>query len=136
MNVYSIPGKVEAVWREDVKALISTWLDYYVTLDDFRQAVLVNGVNHVRANGGIAWITDSTQAHGILSKEIQEFIDNDVFPALAEIGIKYFMTITSQVSAVTRLTVLSYSAKVGPHGITLVETDTLDNAIKWLKANE
>ena len=135
MNVYSIPGKVEAVWREDVKAIISTWSDYFVTLEDFKQAILVKGVNYARANDGIAWITDSRQAKGAFSKEIQEFIDNDVFPAFAKIGIKYFITITSQVSALTRLTVSSYSAKAGPHGITLVETNTVNGAIKWLKAN-
>jgi len=109
VKIYSIPGKLEVTWREDVKAVVDTWSNYVVTLEEFREAVLVKGMGYARSNGGVAWIVDASVAKGALSKEIKTFIDSDVFPVFARNGIKYFITITSQVSAITRMTVSSYS---------------------------
>ena len=69
------------------------------------------------------------------SKEIQDFIGNSVFPAFAKNNIKYFITITSKVSAITKMSVRSYSAKTGPNGLKLVELNSVADAITWLKAN-
>jgi hypothetical protein len=85
-------------------------------------------------NGAKAWIVDSSKATGTFSQEIQEFIGTDVFKAFAGAGIKYFITINSS-SAVTRMTVRNYSAKIGSSGIKLVDVPTLSAAIDWLKRN-
>ena len=135
MKIYSIPGKLEVTWREDVKAVVDTWSNYVVTLEEFREAVLVKGMGYARSNGGVAWIVDSSVAKGALSKEIKTFIDSDVFPVFARNGIKYFITITSQVSAITRMTVSSYSVDAGPHGMKLLEAKSVEEAVMWLKAN-
>lgn len=134
MKIYSIPGKLEVTWREDVKAVVDTWSNYVVTLEEFREAVLVKGMGYARSNGGVAWIVDASVAKGALSKEIKTFIDSDVFPVFARNGIKYFITITSQVSAITRMTVSSYS-EAGHYGIKLLEAKSVEEAVMWLKAN-
>lgn len=133
MQIHSVPGKLDVTWDNSVKAIIDTWTTYAITLDEFKEAVLVKGVNHAKANGGIAWIVDSSQAKGSFSQEIQMFIGTDIFPTFAKIGIKYFITINSQVSAVTKMTVRSYSAKTGPNGLQLVELNSVQDAIMWLK---
>ena len=135
MNVHSIPGKLQVTWRDDVKAIVDTWSTYFVSLDEFKTAVLEKGLSHAKANGGVAWIVDSSSAKGVFSQEIQDFIGSDVFPAFASIGIKYFITITSQVSALTKMTVKTYASKTGPHGLQLVELNSVDDAVAWLKAN-
>ena len=136
MKLHSIPGKLEVEWMGDVKAIVDTWSNYNVTLEEFRDSVLNKGLKHAKANGGVAYIVDSSTAKGVFSQEIQAFIDSDVFPAFAKGGIKYFITITSQVSSVTKMTVKNYSAKAGPHGLKLVELNSLKDAVEWLKLNK
>ncbi len=135
MQVFSIPEKLEVTWRSDVKAMIDTWSSYFVTLDEFKDAVLVKGLNHAKANGAVAWVVDSSTAQGSFSPEIQAFIGSDVFPAFAANGIKYFITITSQVSAITKMSVSSYSAKAGPNGLQLLEVASAEDAVAWLRQN-
>lgn len=135
MNIHSIPGKLDVSWRADVKAIVDTWSTYFVSLDEFKTAVLDKGLSHAKANGAIAWVVDSSSAKGVFTQDIQDFIGSDIFPAFAKNGIKYFITITSEVSALTKMTVKSYAAKTGPHGLQLVELNSVDDAVEWLKAN-
>ncbi len=135
MQIYSIPGKLTGTWRGDAKAVVDTWSSYFVTIDEFREAVLVKGVKHSKANGGRAWIVDSSSAKGVFAPEIQEFIGSDVFPAFAQNGVKYFITISKDANALTKMTVKSYSAKAGPNGLQLIDLNSVDDAIAWLKAN-
>ncbi len=135
MQVYQIPGKLTVTWNDEVKAIIDTWDSYFVTLDQFREAIFDKGVTFAKGRGVQAWIVDSSQAKGAFSQEIQDFIGSDVFPKFAEIGVKYFITINSEVSAVTKMSISSYSAKTGPNGLKLVELHSASDAIKWLKAN-
>ncbi len=134
MKVRDIPGKLTTSWLDDVKAVLDTWTSYDITLADFRQSVLVDGLNHAKAHGGVAWIVDSSNASGAFSPEIQAFIGSDVFPGFAKAGIKYFITITSKVSLETRRTVASYSAQTGPYGLQLIEVNSADDAREWLKS--
>lgn len=135
-KVYDIPGKLSVEWESDVKAIVDTWTNYSVTLDQFKDAVLEKGVSYARGKGVKAWIVDSSQANGAFSQEIQSCIGSTVFPKFAEIGVKYFITITSSVSAVTKMTVKSYSAKTGPNGLKLVEVNSREDALAWLKENK
>lgn len=132
MKVYSLPGKLEVTWDADVKAIIDTWSTYSISLEEFKEAVLVKGLNHAKANKGVAWIVDSSKAQGVFSQEIQGFIGSDIFPQFAKNGIKYFITI-DPVVPITRLTVSTYKKKLGPNGIQLVEVPNVAEAKKWLK---
>ncbi len=129
---HTIPGKLTCCWEPSVSAVVDTWQSYFVTLDAFKETVMVKGVSEARARGGKAWIVDSSTAKGNFPPEIQSFIGTDVFKKFAEIGIKYFITISSQ-SAATNMTIKNYSAKVGPAGIELVEATSAKDAIEWLK---
>lgn len=135
MNVHSIPGKLTVTWQNDVKAIVDSWDSYSITLEQFSDAVLAKGVNFAKSHKAVAWIVDSSKAKGAFSVEIQNFIGSDVFPAFAKIGIKYFITITSQISSVTKMSVKNYSAKTGPNGLKLVEVGSVSEAIEWLKHN-
>ena len=132
--VYSIPGKLEVQWAAGAKAIIDGWLNYGVSLADFREAVLVRGLNYAKQNGGRAWVVDSSRANGLFSDEIQKFIGTDVFPAFAKSGIKYFATISSK-SSLTNLSIGAYKAKLGPNGMKLLELGSVEQALQWLKAN-
>jgi hypothetical protein len=133
MLIHKIEGILTVTWSEEAKAVIDTWDSYYISLEQFRDAVLIKGVNHAKENGGIAWIVDSTNASGAFSQEIQDYIGTDIFPTFAKIGIKYFVTINSKKSAMTRINVSTYEAKTGPNNLQLISADSTEDAIKWLK---
>ncbi len=133
--IQTIQGKMESTWKEEVKAVVDTWTTYNVSLPDFKEAVLIKGVDYAKAHGAVAWIVDSSKAEGAFSMEIQNFIGSDIFPGFAKAGIKYFITISSKVSAVTNLNIKTYAAKTGPAGLKLIELNSVEDAVKWLKAN-
>jgi hypothetical protein len=135
-QIHNIPGKMETSWISEVNAVLDTWTTYVVSLSDFKEAVLVKGLDYARKHKGIAWIVDSSTAHGAFSQEIQAFIGSDVFPSFAKAGIKYFITILPKESAVTKMTVKNYMAKVGPNGLQLVECNSVEDAVEWLKQNK
>ena len=132
MDIHKINNKLNVSWRSDIKAIVDKWIDYNVPLAEFKDAVLGKGLDYAKAHGAVAWIVDSSTAKGVFSKEIQDFIGTDVFPAFAANGIKYFITILPE-NALTKLTVKNYSTKAGPHGLELVETGSLDAAVAFLK---
>jgi hypothetical protein len=131
----SIPGKLECVWLSDANAILDTWTTYEVALEDFRRVVLIGAVAQISSKGAVGYIVDSSSAEGAFSDEIQNLIGAEIFPAFAKAGIKYFITITSKVSYTAKRTVADYAAKTGPNGLKLVEVDSVDDAIGWLKAN-
>lgn len=135
MKIHSIPGKLDVSWLDDLKAILDKWYSYGVTLAEFREATLEKGLLYSKSHGGRAYIVDSSEATGVFSSEIQNFIGTDIFPAYAAGGIRYFITINSEKSTLTEMNVKTYSKKVGPAGIILVEVQNLDEAIDFLKKN-
>ncbi|MCP4218553.1 MAG: hypothetical protein GY765_28220 [bacterium] len=133
-RIHQIQGKLTVEWESEAKAIIDTWDTYNVSLEEFKDAVLIKGVDCAKANGGRAWIVDSHKATGVFKAQIQKFIETDIFPKFAELGIKYFMTITSA-DAVTRLTINQYSAKAGPCGLKVLKGSCVEDALKWLIKN-
>jgi len=133
MQVHTIPKKLTVTWQEDIKAIIDTWQSYFVTIFEFEQAVLVKGLNHAKANGGIAWIVDSSNAIGAMPKFIIDFIDERVFPEFVKNGIKYFITISTGATKIAQKTILEYSERTHRNGLILVEVQSTEEAIKWLK---
>ena len=131
--IHNIEGKLTVNWNSEVKAIIDTWTNHFVTLKEFSDSVLIKGLKHAKANGGRAWIVDSSKAKGAFSPEIQKAIGEVIFPAFSQNGIKYFITITPKESAVAKMTVSKYTAKAGPHGLKLLEVNSVNDAIKWLK---
>ncbi len=79
MKIQEIHGKMISTWEADVNAVLDTWTNYHVTLDEFKDTVLIKGLDFSKTHGGIAWIVDSSNAKGVFSQEIQEFIASDVF---------------------------------------------------------
>ncbi len=134
MKIHEIPGKLSVNWDAEAHAVVDTWSTYFVSLEEFKDAVLIKGVNFAKTHGAKAWIVDSSQAKGVFSPEIQDLIGKEVFPAFAKINIKYFITVTSQ-SAATKLSISAYTSKLGPNGIKLVEATSAKDAIEWLKKN-
>ena len=134
MTIHSIPGKLVVTWNDSVRAIVDTWTDYDVSLEEFKASVLEKGLSYAKTHNGQAWIVDSSGAEGNFTKDCQDFIASDIFPALAKNGIKYFITVKSK-SALTNLTIKSYQAKAGPHGIKLVEAADVAGAVAWLEEN-
>jgi len=136
MKINEIPGKMISTWEADVKAVLDTWSDYYISLDEFKDAVLNKGLNFAKTNGCTAWIVDSSTASGVFPSEIQNFIGTDVFPTFFKNGVKFFITIKPEVIGLTTLNVSAYSAKAGPAGIKLVDVSSVEDAKMWLREHK
>lgn len=130
---FEIPGKLEVEWEDEAHAVIDTWTNQFITLDEFREAVFIQGITQAQNNGGVAWIVDSSKAKSVFPKKVQDFIVSDVFPKFYEIGIRYFLTITPE-DIVAKLSVTKYSAETGPAGLKLVKCSSVDDAINWVKS--
>ena len=130
--VHSIPGKVTMAWEPSVRAMVDTWQNYFITLDQFKDAVMVKGLDFAKAHQAQAWIVDSSAAKGAFPPEIQQYIGTDVFAAFVKNGVRWFITITSE-SALTNLTIRSYTSQAGPSGIQLVEAKSAAEAVEWLR---
>ena len=135
MNIFEIKDKIKVTWNPEVRAIIDTWSTYFITIEEFKEAVMVAGMNHAKANNGQAWIVDSSKAEGVFMQAIQKFIGETVFPTFVKNGIKYFITINSKVQAVTRLTVNQYKATAVISGLEQIELNSVEDAILWLKSH-
>lgn len=131
-KLQEIPGKMSAFWLPEHRAVLDEWTSYHLLLAEFREAVMVKGLAASKQRGGRAWIVDSRNARGVFSDEIQQYIGKEVFPAFTRAGVKYFITIRSQVSATTNMTIQRYERQVGPAGIQLVTVDSLEQALAFL----
>lgn len=132
-KVYSIPQKMDTHWLPEVKAILDTVHSYALSLSEFKTAVIEKGLTHSKTFSGRAWIVDSSEAQGVFSPDIQNFIGSDVFPSFANNGIKYFITIPPQKDTLAKITVKRFSDKAGPNGLKLVEASSLEVALDFLK---
>ncbi len=131
-KIYEIPDSLVGEWEPDARAVIDTWTNQFITLDNFRETIFLKGIEYAQAHKGIAWIVDSSRAKSVFSKDIQDFIASDVFPMFYKIGIRYFLTISPE-DTIAKLTVNKYSAKTGPAGLNLVKCSSTADAIQWVK---
>jgi hypothetical protein len=120
------------MWCEDVRAIWDKWISYNVTLAEFKQSIMVKGLAVAKARHAVAWIADASEARGVFSQEIQDYIARDVFKSFALIGIKYFVSVQAK-SATTKLGVMRYQTQLGPHGIQLVEVASIEGAFAFLQ---
>ncbi len=129
---YELPGHLVSEFDSEVKAVINLWTNYSITLEEFKEAVFVNGVNHAKNYGAVAFITDAKDCTGEFSPEIQKFIATDVLPTFTKIGVKYFLIIKSGY-IYTNKTIETFTSTAGPNGLKLIEADSTPGAIAWLK---
>ena len=134
MLVSEVPGILRIEWNSEGNTMVDTWTKYSITVEQFRQAVLIQGIAFAKAHGVKSWVMDAAQAKGAFSPDVQKMIETENFPIFAKAGIKYFMTIKSA-SAITNMSIDKYAAKLGPNGIQMVDVPDLKGAIAWLKAH-
>ncbi|HEY9844001.1 MAG: hypothetical protein ACAI44_28920 [Candidatus Sericytochromatia bacterium] len=128
MNIYSIDNKVDVSWHPDVLAVLESWSNYDVELEEFRKAIFVKGINHAKASRAKAWIFDPSKAEGSFGADVQGMIDQDRFPALGWAGIKYLVTINPQAGETT-----ANPDTESTRGVQRVESPSVDAAFAWLK---
>ena len=136
MKVYEIKDNLVGEWNSEAKAMIDTWTSYYfLTLEDFKNAVFDKGIKFAKQNNGIAWIVDNTNAKGVFSQDIQIFLKEEGFKIFKDNGIKYFITINSNANPLTNMTVSRYKATASESGLHQIELNSVADAIMWLKHN-
>ena len=132
--VYELPGVVKVEWDPEVCALIHTWFNYFLRLDQFQDAIIVRALGHARANGGLAIIADTSAAKGALPDDVQRYVAGNVFREVADAGIKYIIGVSST-SAITSLSLNRSLSNAEIHGIKRLEMASVAVAVEWLKDN-
>ena len=135
MKICTIPGVLEVTWREDVRAVVDTWLKYYVKLEEFKKAMIEIEIPYAKKHGATSWISNPSKAKEALSQEVQECTANELMPRWRKIGIKYFLIVTPEDSTVTRMSISGFSSKLSQHEIKFIEVSDFEDAINWLKKN-
>jgi hypothetical protein len=133
MVIYSIPEKLDIIWMPEILAIVNVWTSFTVSINEYKNAILEHGIIFAKTNKAVAWIVDSSGATGSFSEDIHSLIINEVFPSFTKCGIKYYITIKSKISRSAKTTVAGYLSKIGPHGLTIVDVDSLGDAVKWMK---
>ena len=132
--VFEIPGKVRVEWEPSVRAIVDTWNSLAeVTVAEFREAVLENGLSYGVARGVQAYIVDNSAALGAFSQDVVDFIAREVHPSIAQGGVKYVITVGSRESPLANLTARKYKDTLKPYGVQLVDVTTLAEAVRWLE---
>jgi hypothetical protein len=134
MLVSEVPGILRVEWNSEGNTMVDTWTKYSITVEQFRQSVLIQGIAFAKAHGVKSWVMDASKATGAFSRDVQNLIEAENFPTFARAGIKYFLTIKSN-SAITNMSIGGYASKLGPNGIQMVDVPDLKGAIAWLKAH-
>ena len=136
MVIHEMPGTLLVEWDDELKAMFDTWSSYTIKAPQFREAILQKGVAYARSLRGWAWVMDASKAKGAFPDDVQKLIETEVFKTFAGIGIKYFITIKSAGSALTNMSIKSFTAHLGPCGIQMVEVPDRNSAIEWLRQHQ
>lgn len=131
-KIHSIPNTEDTYWVSDVNAVLEVWNTNTITLKDFNDAVLGEGMNQLRTNKGQALIIDESNMKSTLNPEIQTFLGREVYPALAKNGVKYCITVLPK-SKITTTSNKNISPITGPNGIQLLDVNNSEEAIEFLK---
>lgn len=133
--VHQIKGKVRVDWLPESKAILDTWESQVISVSEFKEFI-AKGLEFSVKNGGRAWIVDASNAVGVMPQDVQAHIANEVFPAFVKNGVKYFCSIKPQGSALAKMTVEQYRHSTTPNGLILVEAESVDDAVNYLKLTD
>jgi hypothetical protein len=131
-KLHDIPTKMTAYWIAEHRCVLDEWANYFVTLAEFKEAVMVKGLAASKQHGGRAWVVDSRNARGVFPEEVQQYIANTCFQEFMKAGVKFFITIRSK-SASTNLGIQRYEKQAGPAGIQLVTVESPEAAFEFLE---
>lgn len=135
-EIYSIPGKMMGHHDLQINAIIDTWQNLLVSLEDFKKTVFDQGMPYAIENKLNTWVVDTSEAIGTFKPEIQAYIESTVAPKCAEIGIKYFFVVLPK-SAISKLSARKI-AKINANqeGMQTIEVGSVDEVMSLLKEVE
>ena len=132
-EIYSIPGKMSGSHDLQINAIIDSWQNLLVSLDDFKKTIFDKGILYASQNGVQTWIVDTSNALGTFKPDIQEFIEGTVAPKCSDIGIKYFFVVLPK-SAISRLSARKVAnINANQEGMQTIEVGSVDEALTLLK---
>ena len=115
-KIYEIPGKLISHYYPNEQTIIDTWTELNASFEDWKKTIYEIGILEFAPKNGVkTWITDTSQATGVFSNEIQTFREEVSAAAMAKSGIKLFFTVTSD-SAIATLSARKTSKVYSGHG--------------------
>lgn len=125
-------GYVKLIWDSECKALISQWVGGF-TGRDIRAGLDAGLQEYIKKGAGAQWIGDTTDI-GVITPEEQDWINTNWFPRFLATGVK-LMAVVQPMSAIAKMSVNSIVSKVPGTALTIYNCSSLEEARKWMKAN-
>ncbi|MEM6831570.1 MAG: hypothetical protein AAGA66_15770 [Bacteroidota bacterium] len=121
-------------WLEDVKAVRVELFDLFMSLDDF-----INVMNHVlefiKEYKSEIWIADSYNSEGVFSKEIQEYISNELIATGVSIGVKKVLTVMPKSYGLANMTTKNWQARVRKaNAFVMEEFPDIETCKRWISS--
>lgn len=135
MLIHAIPDKMTVTWNGNVNAVVAKWENYFVSIEEYSEAIVDAALTYGLNNGVKAWIIDAASAKGAFHPDIIKFIETHFYPALVRSGIRDILLIKPKFNALSKLTVVSYTTMATSFGLKLVIVENVTDAIKWLMLN-
>jgi len=137
MKILNKVGKVGyTAWDEKNRVIIQV-IDslMYVTLEDIEYSCLKISFPFARENNAFAWIIDLSNTTGVLLPNYYDFLEEKIFSKLHETPIRYYFPINTSKSFVSQHSARKYYSKVTKYGVQLIEVNSIEEALEWLKNN-
>ncbi len=96
-ELYRVPGKVVGHHHPNINAIIDTWENMFITLEEWKSHIYDIGiVDYAPKNHVTTWIIDTSNGTGTFKSEVQEFRRTVASPKLEANGLKYFFVVLSK----------------------------------------
>lgn len=135
MLIHTIPDRVKITWRDDINAITEAWTSCDVTVDEFKEAILIKGLGYARDHAARAFIVDTSLCTDSFSGEVEEFIKTTLLPALADNLIKYYITTDLNFHEIAKAGISSLPRESGPGSLETLHVHGIKDAVMWLKEN-
>lgn len=130
---YNFDPYAEVSWLENYQAIHVQWRNLYMSLDQFR-VICQQAAQILTENKASIWIANQYESEGVFNKEIQEFIELDLYEAAQQIGIKSILTVMPKEAGLSSLSTKRWVNKAVSRDDFFTETfATLDDCFAWIK---
>jgi len=122
----------EITWLGDVSAVRVKWNKLFMSLERF-QEICVAAFGVLRENNGAIWIADQHDSEGVFSKEIQDFILNELSEIAQANKLEMVLTILPKNSGLSTMSVKRWTSGVRDKNEFISEQfENLEDCKEWI----
>lgn len=137
MKQASFSPYAELVWLEDVNAIQLKWKQLHMSLEQFKE-ITDKALQMIAANKSITWIADQYDSVGVFSKEIIEYITNELVGiGVTQYKIELVLTIMPKKVGLSSLSTKRWMGDVQKmEAFTMANFANIEDCKEWILENK